>query len=352
MKSNLVSACVLGAFLAPTAFGAAHVAKATVGVGGWSFNTIISDDPAIMCPLVFVAFAPLNEAVGENVIAVRYDPDASSPSGWSSKAWESDSPASIIKQLKIEFSLPDTEDDRWAIATELIEAATPAAPAQEFDKGLFVNDPLYPVASVVQSDQLIQALKDTGYAAAIVPFDKYDATTDCLVPYVLAGVASAAREYEVSGSTAFAAAAFAGNRDNIIDRIGQCIEWCLDFVTPPDDEDYEACDLVVRGAPVLVGAPNCGGVGTAVVTTPGTPAGPGGVPAATPASTQTCFSQTCFTPATRTVTYTNSCTGASTTYTENVTQVTRFECCVSGTATLGPGGVPPCTLALRSTTVQ
>lgn len=235
------------------------------------------------------------------------------------------------------------------MSSGLIKLAVPAEPAQRFEKGLFVEDPLYSVVSELQSDQIVQALKDTGYPSTIVPFDKYDASSDCLVTYVLGGIAAANREYEVSGSMEMAAAALL----NADDRgwCEQLFDFCGRHIGLDNLGIEVACSVIFEGPAWPIAAPACGAVESAVVTIPGTPAGPGGTPAATPASTKTCFSQTCMTQATRTTIYTNRCNGTTTSWVDNCTIVSMYECCVSGTAAFGPGNTPPCTLALKSKTV-
>lgn len=342
MRLKNVVALTASLFIAQVACAGAHVAKGTVGFGGWTFRTITSDSPTIDCPLVIVAFAPVAESFGENVIAVRYNPDAGSPTGWSSKAWASDSLPAIIKQLKEEFSLPDSEDDRWGLDTEVTGSVTAAEPAKDFDKGLFVDDPLYGVVSAIQSDLLVQALKDDGYPAAIVPFDKYDASTDCLVSHVLAAVTSAAREYESSGSTSLAMSAFANARDWGL--IGDCFNWC-GRVLNLDDWGWDVdCWYYVYGDWTTTGPMACGEIVRDVIIHPAT-SGTGGGVGETPSWVETCFSQTCFTPRVRDVTTHNRCGYDNpSTSQETGNLVTVKKCCMGGTVGWGPGNVPPCTL--------
>lgn len=101
-------------------------------------------------------------------------------------------PTEVVKSIKATLGIPDEDDYLWGLdpdADLMLDAETETA--SDYDKGLLVQDPLYPVVATLSNpDALIETLKTVGYRVADPHFEM--SSSLCGTDTFLNEVASAA----------------------------------------------------------------------------------------------------------------------------------------------------------------
>lgn len=325
------------------------VSQGEIIEGGWTFQSIIESgkNGLPVSTKAVVAWIPQGELVGENITAVLFLPSDADPSGWETKSWASTDRASIAKDLMWTFGLSEGEVSRFPVSSSAVKSAAVAPLPQKLKKGVLEEDVLFETLQTVQSDMLVQTLKDSGYPVAIMPFDKFEGSAPCQKAWVLEGVAAGLLSIEKGEDSVLsmqeARAGIESTNAGITNWIyAQVCETVSKGKWGPSTEvSYSAsqysCGEIIRSLiPTTITVSAGGGVR-------GVKAGVG----VDIVIYRTCFTQTCFAMDEREVEYYNRCTGARHRYTEQCVGVYIKKCCVSGDVPFGPNNTPPCTLSIQ-----
>ena len=169
MNRWLAAAGATAVVAATTVAQTNHVAWSKIETGPWTLTPIYAEENGTPGAVVsFLALADLSAIVGENLVAVWYQRDAT---GWTAKSWEAAGPWEAIKSVKQAMGIPDDEDERWGVAGA--GAPTSAEEPKEYAAGVLAEDPLAAfIAGSPDRDVLVEFLTSIGYKAADIPVDK------------------------------------------------------------------------------------------------------------------------------------------------------------------------------------
>jgi hypothetical protein len=189
-----------------------HVSQIRIDWNSWRFKPLYTEDGGVNRVTGFLAIADQSAVTGENIVAVWYSRE--STQDWSKRSWTTDDVASVIKSMKISLGIPDSEDENWEI-NQSVQVLPTDAPliAKEYDKGLFVDDPLYNfVASSDDPVSLVAFLDEVGYKVADIKIDHpasctVDAQLEVMARAVENGLAIVVTDEESSKSQTEAMAA-------------------------------------------------------------------------------------------------------------------------------------------------
>jgi hypothetical protein len=337
-----MAAVVLGATVAAHAENV--VSQGEIIEGGWTFQSIIESgkDGSPVSTKAVVAWIPQSELVGENITAVLFLPSDADPSGWETKSWASTDRASIAKDLMWTFGLSEGEVSRFPVSSSAVKSAAVAPLPQKLRKGVLEEDVLFSTVQSVQSDMLVQTLKDSGYPVAILPFDKFEGSAPCQKAWVLQGVAAGLLSIERNQDAVIAMQEARVGIESICDAI---IRWSI-------DTQDRLCRTVIKGKwgpsdtiPEGQSGYSCGPVEPKEETRTITHTNGSGAITGTTTVYTTCFVQTCTRLDQREVRVKDRCGNKDDiVYTETCTGTYEKRCCMSGQRAFGPDGNPPCAM--------
>lgn len=169
--NRYLCAAIATAIAATTAVAQTHhVARSKIETGPWTLTPIYIEDNGVTGAVVsFLALADPSAIVGDNIVAVWYQREAS---GWTAKSWETTDPWEAIKSVKQAMMIPDDEDERWGIPGS--DASLPnAEQPKDYASGVLADDPLATlVATSPDRDAIVDLLASFGYKAADLAVDK------------------------------------------------------------------------------------------------------------------------------------------------------------------------------------
>jgi hypothetical protein len=121
-----------------------------------------------------VAMPHVGTIHGDNLSAVLYQVDSSSPDGWSAKAFEDATNAEVIKTLIQAYGMSEVDAGPWVWdrnAPSVASATTKAT--KSYNKGLLVDDVLYRnIIDDPNVENIVTFLDEVGYKAANIVIDK------------------------------------------------------------------------------------------------------------------------------------------------------------------------------------
>lgn len=204
--------------LAATALAQSHISPLTFEWGAWRFKPIYQPQGLSNRVTGIVALADTGSTVGDNIASVLYT--RNQDDSWSASAWSTQELAIAVKRIKIDAGIDDSEDHLWGLDEPLtiLPGITPE-PSRPYDKGLFVDDPLYPIVAATPNPlEIVEVLAAVGYPAAKVELDRPPV---CGVDPVLQTIATAfewAHDQPVSDDDSAALQA-EGTANRIISRL-------------------------------------------------------------------------------------------------------------------------------------
>lgn len=173
-----------------------RVSQLTIDDEAWRFSVVIAQNGSTASVQAVVAMPHEGTVHGDNLSAVLYQVDSSSPDGWSAKAFESATNAEVVKTLMQTYGMSEVDAGPWVWNRNAPAAASATSKAAKpYNKGLLVEDILYPViADDPNVESIVTFLDEVGYKAADVVIDK---TTDtCTRGAKLNTIKSAFERYE------------------------------------------------------------------------------------------------------------------------------------------------------------
>lgn len=181
MSSRLVqwiTAVVFMCLIVPSSFGQQYgIPQVGMRNVDWALTPIMQKQPSSAWLTRAVLALRTTEATGDNIVAVLYERDPSSPCHWIAKSWASSDPWDAIKTVKADFSIGDEYDPRWQVGQGPKDTSTPK-PTYAYVKGFFADDPVgIAINDAPDRDEYVTAFVEWGYCSAKVPFEVKDPAT-------------------------------------------------------------------------------------------------------------------------------------------------------------------------------
>ncbi|MBY0307445.1 MAG: hypothetical protein K2Q09_01760 [Phycisphaerales bacterium] len=337
-----------------------RVAPVALQHGMWRFTPLYHVTPNGVRVDQLVGFALPDTTFGDNVVAVLYV--WSDQDGWSCKAWPTTDRAAIVKDLKLTYSIPASDDELWELADPEALVAAVRAENKDFTKGFFSDDPLSAVLNTPATREVVvEWLKDAGAPVAVVDIDKPGDQLNLCRTFYLNWVKTSAE----SAVTRYLSEVAAGDPNapppgttpppgNPVPIVpNQTNDPCM--FLPPDQGDVPALWLNNNCFSFWYYKPmtynwtiTCGAWGMFVKTATATititlPVAPGFT--FPPAVTETCYTRNCSAFQTAIISWYDWCTRSMGSYHVFRTLNYKEECCVSGLG--GPPPPVPCTPAIK-----
>lgn len=166
-------------------------ADAYVEMGNWRYTPILDSNREGSPVTGFMGLLNPSVSVGNNITAIWYTRDNAGV--WTSKAWVSEDEWKVIEAVKAATGISSSYDSDWATWGPKSQAVAPSAQtAALYDKGFLVGDPVGDMArQSEQYNEIVEFLKDVGYPAADVKFEK-DNPDQCQPVYFLNWMSSVA----------------------------------------------------------------------------------------------------------------------------------------------------------------
>lgn len=317
MKSHYAKWCALilcwvsGLGSTAGATADARVSHFHVDIGVWTFVPIVEEQGAVRTTIAFLATRNDGGAVGDNIMAILFERDAST-SQWTDEAWTNTDAGDVVVHVKARYAITSDWDHAWLI--EFGSTSVDAGVGEPYFNGLLAADPLQGVVQFLSDPtELLEVLVEMGHpAATAVPasIGGGEACPNPVVPAIAEGV-DAAENDPLANPELIAYTALINS-----DCISACVPWTW-----------------TTAGPTLVGC-TCTAWALSTTAIPNPSFVAGGQCAAT-----------CWHKSTSTCTYTRTSTKrkancATCTWTQTATSIKTFEA-TSVTIHIDPCALPP-----------
>lgn len=183
-KQLAAVAAAMSVCLATSVAAEVRPADASVEMGNWRYTPILDSNREGSPVTGFMGLLNPSVSVGNNITAIWYTRDNAGV--WTSKAWVSEDEWKVIEAVKAATAISSSYDSDWATWGPKSQAVAPSAQtAALYEKGFLLGDPVGDMArQSEQYNEIVEFLKDAGYPAADVKFEK-DNPDDCQPDYFL-----------------------------------------------------------------------------------------------------------------------------------------------------------------------